>query len=153
MSLVSIFDGIINAEKSTAVWFEAEYVKLHKSAPTVVAIADKVLPYASLLLQTVIGAEAGAPAAAVAGKILSKAQADLDVANALIYDTGPTLTAAGAINAIQSNLSGLLSATQISNPTSVATVTKTVNELGVLSAAITAVVSTPATTTSAASTI
>jgi hypothetical protein len=131
-----MFDGIVKAEKSTAAWFEAEYVKLHASAPTIVAIADKVLPYASLLLQTVIGAEAGAPAAAVAGKILSKAQADLDVANALIYDTGPTFTAAAAINAVQSNLEDLLSATQISNPTSVATVTKAINELGVLSTAI-----------------
>ena len=136
MNLKSIFAGSVNAEKSTSAWFEKEWAKIHAEAPTVVAIADKTLPYVSLLLQTVIGAEAGAPAAAEAGSILAKAQADLDIANALIYDTGATPTAAGAIAAVQANLQGVLSASQVSNPVSVATVTKAVSELGVLATAL-----------------
>lgn len=133
MSFLTVLEG---AEHSTAAWFAKEWTKVHAEAPTVVAIADKTLPYVSLLLQTVIGAEAGAPAAAVAGTILSKAQSDLDIANAVIYDTGATPTAVGAITAVQNNLTGILKATQVSNPTSVATVTKAVNELGTLASAI-----------------
>ena len=135
MSMTSLFSGIENAERSTCAWFEKEYVKVRNEAPKFVAIVDKVLPYVSLLLQTVIGAEAGQPAAAAAGTILAKAQSDLDVANALIYDTGATPTAASAISAVATNLKGVLTATQVSNPTSVATVTKAVSELGTLIAA------------------
>ena len=140
MSIESIFAGIVNAEKSTSTWFEKEWTKIHAEAPTIVAIADKTLPYVSLLLQVVVGAEAGASAATEVKTILTKAQNDLDVANALIYDTGATPTAASAIAAVQSNLQGILTATQVSNPTSVATVTKAVSELGVLSTAITSAV-------------
>jgi hypothetical protein len=135
---MSFITKLENAEKSTSAWFEKEWVKVYKAEPTVVEIADKTLPYLSLLLQTVIGAEAGQPAATTAGKILTKAQNDLDVAAALIYDTGATPTAASAITAVQTNLSGLLTASQITNKTSVATVTKAVSETGVLAAAITA---------------
>jgi hypothetical protein len=142
MSLLSAIEG---AEHSTALWFEKEWSKLHAEAPTLVNIADKTLPYVSLLLQTVVGAEAGAPAATEVGTILTKAQNDLDVANALIYDTGATPTAATAITAVQTNLKGILSATQVSNPKSVATVTKAVNELGVLATAISTAVPTAAT--------
>jgi hypothetical protein len=135
MSIESIFKDIENAEHSTCAWFEKEYVKLHSEMPKIVAIADKILPYVSLLLQTVIGAEAGQPAATEAGVILAKAQSDLDIANAVIYDTGATPTAVSAITAVATNLKGVLTAAQISNPTSVATVTKAVSELGTLVAA------------------
>lgn len=138
---MSIFTGIENAEHSTAAWFEKLWAKVHAEAPAITDIADKTLPYVSLLLQTVVGAEAGAPAAAALGTILSKAQSDLDVANALIYDTGATPTAATAISAVQSNLAGVLKGAQITNPKSVATVTKAVSELGVLASAITSAAS------------
>lgn len=145
MSATSLFAGIENAEKSTCAWFEKVWAKVSADAPKIVDIADKILPYVSLLLQTVIGAEAGAPAAAVAGKILSQAQSDLDVANAVIYDTGATPTAVSAINAVASNLGGLLTAAHVTNAASVATVNKAVNELGTLSTAISkAVVPVPA---------
>lgn len=143
MASESILQKIEGAEHSTALWFEKEYTKLHSDLPEITDIADKVLPYVSLLLQVVIGAAAGAPAAAETGAILAKAQSDLDVANALVYDTGATPTAASAIGAVQANLSGLLSASQISNSTSVATVTKAVSELGMLASAISAAVPKP----------
>jgi hypothetical protein len=138
MSLKSLFAGIANAEKSASAWFEQRWLEIHSDAPKITAIADKTLPYVSLLLETVLGATAGQPAATEAAKILAKAQSDLDVACALIYDTGATPTAASAITAVQSNLSGVLSATQVSNPASVATITKAIDELGVFAHALTA---------------
>ncbi len=134
---MSLFTEIENADKSTCAWFEKGWAKLHTEAPKIIDIADKILPYVSLLLQTVIGAEAGAPAAAVAGKILSQAQSDIDVANAVIYDTGATPTAASAISAVATNLGGLLTAGHVTNTVSVSTVTKAVSELGTLATAIT----------------
>jgi hypothetical protein len=135
MSIKSLFAGIENAEKSTAAWFEKAWIKIHGDAPAIVNVADRVLPYASLLLQTVVGAEAGAPAAAIVGKVMGQAQADLDVANAAIYDVGATPSVASSINAVSTNLSGLLTAGHITNPVSVSNVTKVVSELGTLVAA------------------
>ena len=136
MFLTTLFKDIENAEHSTCVFFEQEYAKLHAELPTIAAIADKVLPYASMMLQTVVSAEAGAPAGAAVGAALAKAQNVLDGTNAVIYDTGATPTAASAIASVQTNLTGILAAAQIKNPASVATVTKTIGELGTLSTAI-----------------
>ena len=133
---MSLFSAIAKAEHSTAAWFEKEWAKIHADAPKITDIADRVLPYVSSLAQIVIGAEAGAPAAALVGNVLGQVQKDLDVANAVIYDTGATPTATSAVTAIQTNLSGLLTAGHISNATNVATITKAVNELGVLIAAL-----------------
>ena len=144
MSVSSVLKDISNVEHSTAAWFEKEWAVLHKELPTIVQLTDKILPYVKLLLQTVITAEFGAAAGAETAKVLTVAQSDIDVANALVYDTGATPTAASAISAVQSNLSAVLAATGVKNSQSVATVTKAVSELGTLATAITNASPTPA---------
>lgn len=143
MSLSTLFKDIENAEHSTCVWFEHEFVKLHKDLPEITAIVDKILPYVSLLLQTVLDGAGQVAAGSVAANVLNKAQSALDVANAVVYDTGVTPTAVSAISAVASNLKGILSTAQISNTKSVATITKAVSELGTLTTALSNSLATP----------
>ena len=137
---MSIFSNIIATikadEKTTVAWFAKVYSKLYKAEPTVVAVADRVLPWAGMLLQSVVSLEAGAPAGALVGAGISEAQKDLDVAGAVIYDAGPTPEVSTLISSVQTNLTGLLTAGHISNATSVATTNKVIAELGNLVAAI-----------------
>lgn len=134
---MNILKGLENIEHSTVKWFATEYQKLYKDLPAIDALADRVCPWAKLLLQTVVTAEAGAPAGAVVAAVVQSAVTDLDVANATITDVGATPTIASTISAVQSNLSGLLSAGQVKNANSQATVTKVVSELGSLAQAVT----------------
>jgi antitoxin (DNA-binding transcriptional repressor) of toxin-antitoxin stability system len=134
---VNILTEIENVEHSTVAWFAKEYQSLFKELPAIDALADRVCPWASVLLQTVVTAEAGAPAGTLVASIIKDAQSDLDVANAAIHDVGATPTIATAISATQANLFGLLTDAHVKNSTSQATITKVVNELGSLSQAVT----------------
>jgi hypothetical protein len=140
MSLATFETKFKNVEHSTCVWLEKEYVKLHDALPTIEKDVDAVLPYVSMLLQTVLEAMGQTAAATEAGVVLSQAQSDLSVASAVVADTGATLTASGAISAVQSNLSGLLTAAKVTDAKSVATVTKAASELGTLATAVSAAV-------------
>ena len=130
---MSIFS---NAEHSFAAWAEKELAKIEAAAPTIERVAGTVLTYAGPALQTVVAAEAGAPAAAVVGKVIQQAQSDLTAASGLIYDFGATPSVASIVSGVQSNLGTLLTAGHVTNANSVATVTKVVNELGTLAAAM-----------------
>jgi hypothetical protein len=107
-------------------------------APAIEQVAASVLKYAGPALQTVVTAEAGAPAGALVGKIIADAQAGLTAASGLIYDFGATPSIASVVSSVENNLGALLTAGHITNPNSVATVTKVVTELGSLSTALTA---------------
>ncbi|MGP8269120.1 MAG: hypothetical protein ACLQLH_03555 [Terracidiphilus sp.] len=136
MFLSTLIAKIKSDEQTTVAWFAKMYAKLYKSEPSIIAIADRVLPWAGLLLQSVVTVEAGAPAGALVGAGVAEAQKDLDVAGAVIYDAGPTPEAVSLIGSVQANLTGLLTAGHISNAGSVATTTKVITELGNLVAAI-----------------
>jgi hypothetical protein len=142
---MSLLTGIENLEHSTVAWFAKEYQSIHGELPAIDALVDRVAPYMKVLLQTVVTAEFGAPAGTLVADAVSSAQADLDVVSATVYDVGATPSAASMVSAVQSNLSGLLTAGHVTNPTSVATVTKVVTELGSLSTAITNATPAPAT--------
>ena len=122
-------------------WAEKELTLLTGKAPAIEQTAASILKYAGPALQTVVSLEAGAPAGAVVGKVVSDAQAGLVAASGLIYDFGASPTTASVVGSIQSNLSALLSAGHVTNSTSVATVTKVASELGSL---VTALGGTPA---------
>jgi hypothetical protein len=133
---LSLLDKIISAEHTAASWFEKVLVKVHAVTPTFVAIADRSLPYVSTLLKIVVAASAGAPAAAAIGSIVDEVQRDLDVANAVVYDTGATPTVGSFITSIQNNIAGLLTAGHVTDASSVATLNKAMSTLGALVAAI-----------------
>lgn len=142
---MSIFSSIVNAEHTFAAWAEKELALLYKDAPKIEAVADTVLKYAGSALQIIVTAEAGNAAGAVVGSVVSQAQSDLTVASGLISDFGATPTAASLVSSVQSNLSGLLTASHITNSTSVSNVTKVVSSLGALATALTASAAPPAT--------
>jgi hypothetical protein len=134
--VMGFFSKIASALHTFGAWAEKEWTVIYSSAPTIEQVAAAVLKYAGPALSTVVTAEAGGPAGALVAKALSDAQAGLLAASSLIYDFGAHPSVVGSIKAVQTNLSALLSAGHITNATSVATVTKVVNELDSLSQAI-----------------
>jgi hypothetical protein len=100
------------------------------------------------LLETAIALTAGTPAAAEVATIIGKIQSDLGVAAVLIesLDTSATLT--GALSDIQTALPTLLTAVQVSDPTTVtkvtAIVTEIVGEINAVAASVASAVAAPA---------
>ena len=138
--MASILTGLEKAEHSTVKWFAKEYQKLYKDLPAIDALADRVCPWAKLLLETVVTASAGTTAGAAVAAVVQQAVTDLDVANAAITDAGATPTIATVLSSTQANLTGLLTAAHVTNSSSVATVTKVASEIGSLAQAVTNVV-------------
>jgi hypothetical protein len=130
--MANIFTRLIADEHTFASWAEKELAKLYQAAPTIEKIADTVLTYAGPALQAVVTAEAGVAAGSVVGKVIATAQSDLIAASGLVADFGATPSAASIIGSVAANLSGLLTATKITNASSVATTTKVVSELNAL---------------------
>jgi hypothetical protein len=133
---MSFVSKLVNAEHTFAAWAEKELAALHKDAPALEQTAASVLKYAGPALQTVVTAEAGGPAGAEVGKVVADAQAGLTAAAGFVYDYGANPTAASITGSVASNLSGLLSAAKITNPSSVATVTNVVTNLNALTQAM-----------------
>lgn len=133
---MSFFSKIVSVEHTFASWAAKTLEKLFTVAPKVEQIASTILTYAGPALQTIVAAEAGGAAGAVVGKVIQQAQSDITAVSGLIYDFGATPSAAGIINAVKENIGALLTAGHITNPTSVATVTKVATELDTLANAI-----------------
>ena len=133
---MSIFSKIDSALHTFASYAEKELAKLVGAAPKVEAVASTVLKYVGPALQILATAELGAPAGAVVGGVINEAQKDLIAAGSLIYDFGATPTAGSIIKSVSDNLSTLLTAGHVTNPTSVATVNKVLNNLNSLAAVL-----------------
>lgn len=132
----SLLAKIEGAEKSTAAWIEKELAEVEGKAPTIERVIDATLGYVGPALQLGLDALGDAPAAVAVGVVVAKAQSDLAAASALVTDFGPNPTAASMFASVQTNLGALLTAGQITNKTTVATVTKAVTEVGVLASAV-----------------
>lgn len=133
---MSFFGGITKAVHSTVAWLEKEMTIFEREAPTIERVIDASLTYIGPALQIGLDAIGQTEAATLSGVVIKKAQSDLQVASALVYDFGPTPTAATIFSSVETNLGALLAAGQIKNATTVATVTKAVNEVGVLASAV-----------------
>jgi hypothetical protein len=145
---MSFFSAIANAEHSFAAWAEKELQKLEGAAPTIEKIADTVLTYVGPALQTVVTLEAGSAAGAQVAKVIGTVQSDLTAASGLITDFGAIPSVTSILGSVATNLSALLTAIEVKNPTTVATITKVVGEVQILEAAIAALI--PVTTPPAA---
>jgi hypothetical protein len=135
---VSLFAEISNAEHTFASWAEKEWTAICNAAPKLEQVADTTLKYVAGALQIASTIEADNPQIAKISNALSTAQNGITAASGLIADFGATPTASGILTSVSSNLSALLSAAHITNPKSVAAVTKAINETNVLAAAISA---------------
>ena len=133
---MSIFTGIENMEHTFAGWAEKELNKLFGFAPKIEQVADTVLTYVGPALQTVVTLEAGAPAGTIVEKVIQKAQSDLTAVSGLIYDFGANPTIGSIIASVKTNLSALLAAGHVTNPTSVAGMNQVIGELDTLATAI-----------------
>lgn len=133
---MSVLSFIIKEDHNFASWAEKELANLYSEAPRIEQIAATVLTYAGPALQTVVTAEAGAPAGALTGAVIQEAQADLTAASGLIYDFGPHPTVGNVVTSVKNNLTALLTAGHVTNAKSVDTVTKVVNSLGALGNAL-----------------
>jgi hypothetical protein len=133
---MSFFSKIVAAEHSTVAWLEKELIALEKQAPTIERVIDAGLTYVGPVLQIGLTAIGDAPEAALVAAVISKAQIALKAASALVTDFGPTPTAASMFSAVSSDLGSLLSAAQVKNATTIATVTKAVSEVGLLASAV-----------------
>ncbi len=133
MNLKSIF---VNAEHSFVGFAEKEYMKLYNAAPKVEHIADVAFKYCLPAISLIVSAEFGAPAGAVVASVGAEAQKDLIAASGLLYDFGPNPSAGNMISGVSSNLAGLLADGHITNKDSVAKVTGVINNLSLLSTAI-----------------
>lgn len=126
---MSIFSAITSAAHTFAAWAEKALLAVTAEAPKVELVAAAILKYAGPALQTVVTVEAGGPAGAIVGKVIADAQAGLIAASGLIYDFGATPSIGSVLSSITTNLQSLLSASHITNQTSINTVTKVVTEL------------------------
>jgi hypothetical protein len=136
MSLETIVKKVIADEKSTAAWLEKEVTIIEGKAPTIEKVIDTTLTYVGPALTIALDALGETQLAADVTPLIIKAKTDLAVASALVTDLGPTPTAASAFADVATNLGGVLTAVKVSNPTTVAAVTKAVAEVGVLGAAV-----------------
>jgi hypothetical protein len=133
MSFISVIEG---AEHSTVAWIEKELTVVEGKAPTIERVIDAGLTYVGPVLQIGLTAIGDAPEAALVGTVIAKAQVDLKAASALVTDFGPTPTASSMFSAVSNDLGSLLSAAQVKNTTTIATVTKAVSEVGILASAV-----------------
>lgn len=116
--------------------FLSIFKKLFSHAPTWSQTASATLTLTAPLLQTILLTTAGEEDAAQVSKVIAEVQTDLALAAHLISDSNgqaPTADTIAAINtaldAVSDNLSDLLAAIHIKNPTTktkVETITKTI---------------------------
>lgn len=139
----TFLEKIKDAEHTFASFFVKAYQTLVKEEPKIQQVAGAVLKYSGAALGDVVAIEGNSPEAAQAAKVISTAQSDLTVAGSLIYDFGASPSAATILNGVQSNLGGLVSATGVKNPNSVAIVNKVAGEVGALATAVSAAVAPP----------
>ena len=119
---MSIFSGF-------AAWAEKEWTAFRNEAPKLEQDADMVLKYAAGALQIALSIEGANPAISTISGVINTAMGGITAASGLIYDFGATPTAAGMLTAVSNDLSGLLAAAHVTDPKSVAAVTKTVAEV------------------------
>ena len=136
MSFTSIIKSIEGAEHTFLGWIAKEYAALYKNEPTIEQIVDTTINYAEPALIILLDAAGGSAAAPEVTSIITEVQADLKVVSALIYDFGPTPTAATIAEGVQNNLNSLLTAGHVKDPATVAKLQLIIKTVGALATAI-----------------
>lgn len=129
---MSFLTTIENAVHTTAAWFLKVLKKSQQDAPAVAQVADRVIPWAKMVIDGVMIAEGGAAALPEVNSVIDEVNKDLDIACAAIYDVGVTPTVSGTLKDVTNNLAALLAAGHIKNPGNVALIKNVIASLAAL---------------------
>jgi hypothetical protein len=131
--------SFLTALKGFGSWVAKEYAKVFAAVPKIEQVADVVLSYAAPALQIILGA-LDPPAALIVGPIIAEVQKDLHVASGLIFDFGANPQASSMIQAVESNLQGLLDAGHIKDTVLQGKVTLIIKSVSSLASALEAAI-------------
>jgi hypothetical protein len=116
---MSFLSTIENAAKTTAKFFLTLLKKAQQEAPTVAQVADRVIPWAKMVVDGVLVAEGGGAIVPEANAIIAEINKDLDVACATIYDIGATPSVTALLTAVVDNIGTLLTAGHVKDAANV----------------------------------
>lgn len=112
-----------------------EYQAFRGEEPSLIALSDRVFPYAKSAVQIALSFESPAIAAA-AGPIFDKLHSSFDTAASLLYDFGANPTVSSALDTATANLATFETAANITNPASVAAIAKALSSVQALVSAV-----------------
>lgn len=140
---MSLLDTLKNYEHTFTAWVAKEYKALYAAEPEIKAITGNVYKYAVPALQLAITAEGGPAAGAAFATVAAGVQQELTAANSLIYDFGPSPTAASMIANSAAILKDATTVAEVKNQQTKDIVTKVGASLTALAASVTAAVPPP----------
>jgi hypothetical protein len=129
---MNVLAAIEGAAKTAAAWFLKAIKKAQAAAPTVQAVADRVFPWAKMVVDGVLISEGNGAITTEANLIMDEINRDIDVACATVYDVGVTPTAGSFIKALVDNIGALITAGHVKNPANVALINNVVGSLSSL---------------------
>lgn len=121
-----------------AAWAEKELGKLEKDAPAIEKTSDSILQYVGGAATILAGIEGGPAASAEVKSVVSGIQTGVVALGGLITDFGASPTAATIASSLAANAGSLLTASHITNPTSVAAANGIITNLTSLATALSA---------------
>ena len=133
---MSLFSSVIGDLRSFASRVETEFKKMFKEAPSWLAIAEGVLTYLGPVVVTIVDVAGGPALGSEASLVLGDIKTKMATAAAMVKTAGSTTGIAGVLAEIQTDLPVLLSALQVSNPTTVEKVTSYTDIVGTELAAL-----------------
>jgi hypothetical protein len=129
-SIKAVISDIEGSEKTFVSFLVKEYAEFYKNEPTLIQTVDTVVSYTEDGLAIVLPLAGEGALAGPIDAIVEEAVTDLNRASALVYDFGPSPTAASIFAAVQSNLVALETAGHITNPATIAKLKLIINAIG-----------------------
>jgi len=131
-----IIAKVEGAEKTFVGWIAKEYKALYSKEPEIEQVVDATIDYVEPALVIVLDAVGAGGLTPEVVSVINEAQADLKVVSALIYDFGPTPTAASIAASVASNLASIESAGHIKDTATQAKFALIVKAVGTLATSI-----------------
>ena len=129
-SIKAIVNDIEQGEKSFVSFLVKEYTAFYKNEPTLIQTIDTTVSYAEDGLAIVLPLAGQGALVGPIDAIVEEAVTDLNRASALVYDFGPSPTAASIFASVQSNLATLETSAHVTNPVTIAKVKLIINAIG-----------------------
>jgi hypothetical protein len=129
-SIKAVISDIEGGAKTFVSFLTKEYASFYKNEPTLIQVIDTTVNYAEDGLAIVLPLAGAGTLAGPIDAIVEEAVTDLNRASALVYDFGPSPTAASIFAAVQTNLAALETAGHVTNPATIAKVKLIINAIG-----------------------
>lgn len=123
-------------EHTVTSWVAKEFQAFHNAEPSLIAISDRVFPYAKSAIQIALGLAGQTVLSAEAGTLLDSIHAKIDTASALLYDFGANPTVQSAVTKIQNDIASVESVAGIKSTAAQAALAKATAGLAALLTAI-----------------